>query len=42
MIERFLWIISDEAYYEDENAKKHLPSHDWFLLNKYDFISFIF
>ena len=36
MLERFLWIVSDESYYEDANTKQHLPSLDWFQANKYE------
>jgi hypothetical protein len=36
MLERFLWIVADESYYEDANTKQHLPSLDWFQMNKYE------
>jgi hypothetical protein len=36
MLERFLWIVADESYYEDTETKQHLPSLDWFQLNKYE------
>jgi hypothetical protein len=35
MLERFLWIIADESYYEEEETRIHLPSLAWFRLNKY-------
>ena len=36
MLERFLWIVADVSYYEDINTKQHLPSLDWFQMNKYE------
>jgi hypothetical protein len=36
MLERFLWIVADESYYEDTDTKQHLPSLDWFQMNKYE------
>jgi hypothetical protein len=35
MLERLLWIVTDEAYYEDENTKMYLPSKAWYNTNKY-------
>lgn len=35
MLERLLWIVADESYYEDETTKAYLPSRAWFITNKY-------
>lgn len=35
MLERLLWIIADESYYDDDTTKAYLPSKAWFLTNKY-------
>lgn len=35
MLERFLWIVADESYYDDEITKAHLPSNEWFRVNQY-------
>ena len=37
-----MWIVSDQAYYEDAETKAHLPTMGWFQTNKYQEIYYFF